>query len=190
MEQEEKIMIELTPEQINVLGAEGEPRLVDPRTNTVHVLVRADVHARATTLLGDDFHPSEAYATLDGAFSDGWDDPKMDDYDRYEELKRGILILGMLNPRKIMALRINLPADTENLLKEKAARAGQTLEAYLQGLIEREATMACGTGPSAPTLSAQQWSAQWRAWANQDRRLPAGIVVDDSRESIYGEHSE
>jgi hypothetical protein len=89
-----------------------------------------------------------------------------------------------------MAVLINLPADTENLLKERAARTGQTLEAYLQGLIQREATTASGTEPGWRSLSAQQWSVQWRVWANQDRQLPAGIVMDDSRESIYAEQSE
>jgi hypothetical protein len=89
-----------------------------------------------------------------------------------------------------MTVLITLPAETEKLLKENAARAGQTLEAYLQGLVEREATATNGTEPSSPPLSAEQWSAQWRAWANQDRQLPAGIVMDDSRESIYAERSE
>lgn len=34
-----------------------------------------------------EFHPGEAYAAIDRAFAEGWNDPKMDDYDRYEELK-------------------------------------------------------------------------------------------------------
>ena len=39
-------------------------------------------------LFGDDFHPGEAYPAIDRAFAEGWGDPKMDDYDRYEELKK------------------------------------------------------------------------------------------------------
>jgi phosphohistidine phosphatase SixA len=89
-----------------------------------------------------------------------------------------------------MTVLINLPAQTEKLLKEKAARAGQTLEAYLRELAEREATATHGTEPNSTPVSAEQWSAQWRAWANQERQLPAGIVMDDSRESIYAERSE
>jgi hypothetical protein len=37
--------------------------------------------------INDDWDPSVAYAAIDDAFSEGWSDPKMDDYDRYEELK-------------------------------------------------------------------------------------------------------
>jgi hypothetical protein len=36
----------------------------------------------------DDPHPSEAYPAIDQAFAEGWNDPKMDDYECYEELKK------------------------------------------------------------------------------------------------------
>jgi hypothetical protein len=82
-------MIELTESQQHALDNEPEPhRVVDPRTNTAYVLVRADVYERAKGLLGEDFDPRDAYAAVDRAFAEGWNDPKMDDYDRYEELKR------------------------------------------------------------------------------------------------------
>jgi hypothetical protein len=35
----------------------------------------------------DSFDPCDAYAAIDRVFADGWNDPLMDDYDRYEELK-------------------------------------------------------------------------------------------------------
>jgi len=35
-----------------------------------------------------DPHPRLAYPAIDQAFAEGWADPKLDDYDRYEELKR------------------------------------------------------------------------------------------------------
>jgi hypothetical protein len=35
----------------------------------------------------DDFHPPDTYPAIDRAFAEGWDGPKMDDYDRYDELK-------------------------------------------------------------------------------------------------------
>jgi hypothetical protein len=35
----------------------------------------------------DDFHPHDAYPAIDRAFAEGWDDPNMGDYDRYDELK-------------------------------------------------------------------------------------------------------
>lgn len=30
----------------------------------------------------------EAYPAIDRAFADGWNDPRMDDYDRYDDLAR------------------------------------------------------------------------------------------------------
>jgi hypothetical protein len=89
-----------------------------------------------------------------------------------------------------MAVLLNLPVETERLLKEKAARAGQTLEDYLMGLAEREARESKGTRPGQSPLTIEQWSAEWRAWGNADRKLPAGIVIDDSRESIYAGRGE
>lgn len=81
---------QLTPEQQRTLdnSMSSPVRAVDPRTNVGYVLVREDDYQRLQELHGREFHPSEAYAAIDRAFAEGWDDPKMDDYDRYEELKR------------------------------------------------------------------------------------------------------
>jgi hypothetical protein len=89
-----------------------------------------------------------------------------------------------------MAVMLNLPAETERILKDKAEKAGLTLQRYLQGLAEREATLPSGTVPSPSSLSAEEWSAAWRAWANSDRQLPSGLAIDDSRESIYAGRGE
>ena len=35
-----------------------------------------------------DFHVSDTYAAMDEAFAEGWNDPKMSDYDRYEDFKK------------------------------------------------------------------------------------------------------
>jgi hypothetical protein len=64
------------------------PRVVAPGTNTTYVLVRADVFDRLQGVLDGDVQPRDAYSAIDQAFAEGWNDPKMDDYDRYEELKR------------------------------------------------------------------------------------------------------
>jgi hypothetical protein len=76
----------LTEDQLRAAAAQpNEPlRLLDPSTNRSYVLVPSDVYDRYLT----DFHAAETYPALDRAFADGWNDPKMDDYDRYEELKR------------------------------------------------------------------------------------------------------
>jgi hypothetical protein len=88
MAKKEAAMIELTPEQRRQLEGAQVPRLIDPETRKTYVLVSEEVYERIKGLLGDDFHPSEAYPAIDRAFAAGWDDPKMDDYDRYEELKK------------------------------------------------------------------------------------------------------
>ena len=81
-------MFELTEAQLHDLDTQSEPPVVDPRTSIEYVLVRADLYERMRGLLGEDFHPSEAYPAIDRAFSEAWEDPKMDDYDRYEDLKK------------------------------------------------------------------------------------------------------
>ena len=80
-------MIELNDQLRRELAAAGGVplRLTDPESKKEYVLLEADVFDQ---LRGDDFQPSQAYAAIDRAFAEGWSDPKMDDYDRYEELKR------------------------------------------------------------------------------------------------------
>jgi hypothetical protein len=77
-------MFGLTEEQRREL-AQPEPVAVDPQTREEYVLVRKEVYARLRSALVDDVNPREAYPAVDRAFAPGWDDPKMDDYDRYEE---------------------------------------------------------------------------------------------------------
>lgn len=66
-------MIELTEQQRLALGTEEPPRLLDPQTQETYVLVRADVYERMR-------------AVIDGITRRaGWDDPKMDEYERYRK---------------------------------------------------------------------------------------------------------
>jgi predicted transcriptional regulator len=90
-----------------------------------------------------------------------------------------------------MTVTIRLEPETERRLKEKAAARGQTLEAYLERLAEREAS--AGNGTAAPEESGadssrDDWNRQWRSWAEGHARLPA--VADDSREGIYAGRGE
>lgn len=80
--------IELNEQQQRAVDAEPAPRLVDPRSGTAYVLLRADIFERLQALLGDEIHPSDAYPTIDRAFAKDWNDPKMGDYDRYEKLRK------------------------------------------------------------------------------------------------------
>jgi hypothetical protein len=79
-------MVSLTPEQRRELVDEKVPRAIDPETGQVYVLVREEAYQRMQQLL-DDFQPADAYPAIDRAFAEGWEDPKMDDYDHYEERK-------------------------------------------------------------------------------------------------------
>jgi hypothetical protein len=77
--------IELTDQQRQAVAAAGDapPSVVDPVTKAAYVLVRAEVYERVKALLAADFDPREAYAAVDEAFREDWDDPKMAEYDRY-----------------------------------------------------------------------------------------------------------
>ncbi len=81
-------MIELTQEQRRELSGTGVPKAVDPETRQTYVLVREEVYERMKNRIDGEFQPSDAYAAIDRAFAEGWNDPRMDDYDRYDELKR------------------------------------------------------------------------------------------------------
>ncbi len=51
------------------------------------MLLSLEAYENLRAMLTEEFHPSEAYGAIDRAFAEGWNDPKMDDYDRYEELR-------------------------------------------------------------------------------------------------------
>src|SRR5947209_3340196 len=86
--------------------------------------------------------------------------------------------------RTAMSVILKLRPETEQLLTEKAARAGQTLEVYLEQLAEREVHAANNARNAGPApVPADQWVAELRAWAAGHRRLDT--LADDSREGIY-----
>ena len=83
-------MIELTKDQHDELASNGKDtaKVIDPVTNTEYVLVPVEVFARLSGMVDVDFHINEAYPAMSRAFADLWTDPDMDDYDRYEEIKK------------------------------------------------------------------------------------------------------
>jgi len=83
-----------------------------------------------------------------------------------------------------MTVTFNLDPDTVRRLRAKAARRGQTLEAYLEQLA---AGPAAGSDMTAER-SAEEWVAEFQAWAASHRSLPQ--LADDSRESIYADRGE
>jgi hypothetical protein len=79
-------MIELSEEQRRELER-PEPIVVDPQTKQEYVLVRKEVYERLKSAL-DELDPRDAYAAMDRAFAPVWDEPKLADYDNYEDHKR------------------------------------------------------------------------------------------------------
>ena len=81
--------IRLTPEQHEAIAQNGAEtlRAIDPETNVEYVLMTAATFARLQELLNLDANPADAYPAIDKAFAEGWSDPRMDEYDRYEELR-------------------------------------------------------------------------------------------------------
>ena len=84
--------LQLTEEEKRqVRLANGKPvRLTDPESQQEYVLLPAEVYDRLKALLYDDGNVDVAagYPLADEVMKDDWDDPKMAEYDRYEEFKR------------------------------------------------------------------------------------------------------
>ncbi len=84
-------MIELTPEQQQQLGEGRAVEVTDPETAQPYVVLRKDVYDRVRRLLYDDSEatPDELRAMLArSAEANGWEEPGMDAYDRYDEERR------------------------------------------------------------------------------------------------------
>jgi hypothetical protein len=85
--QEPSMPIHVSEEQLRNAG-DAPLRVTDPDTKEDYVVLKAAVFQQLSGIFGDDLHPSEAYAALHRTFSKDWGDPKMGDYDRYEDLKK------------------------------------------------------------------------------------------------------
>lgn len=86
MLEEGVFMIELTEEQRQELRL-AEPVAIDPSSKETYVLVRKSVYERIKGLLYDDsdWTDDELRRLLAGsAQANGWSEPAMDDYDRYD----------------------------------------------------------------------------------------------------------
>src|SRR5262249_35282203 len=80
----EQVMIELTEQQLQELQ-NSEPRIRDPQTGEVYVLLRAEVYERLKGMLGDEDWTEDAYRAAMEVFArDGWNDPRMNVYDELD----------------------------------------------------------------------------------------------------------
>ena len=83
-------MTTITPEIRQAIEQAGQQpvQLTDPETNSVYLIVRAEVYERMRALCRD-FDIGDAYALMDQvAAREGWDDPSMDVYNEYEPPSR------------------------------------------------------------------------------------------------------
>jgi hypothetical protein len=81
-------MIELTPEQRRHLDEGRAVDVTDPETAQPYVVLRKDVYDRVRNLLYDDSdatHDDLRALLARSAEANGWDEPGMDAYDRYDE---------------------------------------------------------------------------------------------------------
>lgn len=82
------VMIELTEEQRRLLETGKAVDVTDPKTAQQYVVLQKEVYERVRRLLYDDSEWSEDELRLHLARSakdNGWDEPTMDAYDRYDE---------------------------------------------------------------------------------------------------------
>ena len=84
-------MIELTEEQRQLLESGKVVEVTDPQTAQRYVVLRKDVYERVQRLLYDDSEWTEDELRLQLARSakeNGWEEPGMEAYDRYDEERR------------------------------------------------------------------------------------------------------
>ncbi len=81
----------ISPEQVEAVQS-GQPlHLTDPQTNTQFVILRADLYDRIKGLVFDDSewtHDEMRELLARSAEANGWNEPGMEDYDRYDECRK------------------------------------------------------------------------------------------------------
>jgi hypothetical protein len=83
-----------------------------------------------------------------------------------------------------VTLHLNINPVIESRLVARARASGLPLEAFVEGVLEREATAPCTNG-SQPLTGAEKAKA-FREWAsNFPPDLPVLSLDDVSRESVY-----
>ncbi len=81
-------MIEFTAEQREQLASGKAVKITDPETAQRYVVLSQDVYEKAQRLLFDDSDWTEEelrHQLARSAKENGWDEPGMDAYDRYDE---------------------------------------------------------------------------------------------------------
>jgi hypothetical protein len=83
-------VIDLTQEQLSALRAASgrSVQLRDPQTGEIYCIIQQEVFDRVKDLLESNAElVQQTYPAVDSVFKKDWDDPKMAEYDRYEEFR-------------------------------------------------------------------------------------------------------
>lgn len=86
-----------------------------------------------------------------------------------------------------MTFNIPLSPESAAKLRELAAEAGKDVESLIREAVE-DKLWAMKSAPGDDGMSAEQWSAQWHAWAASHPQLD--YVAADSRASVYAGRGE
>ena len=83
-----------------------------------------------------------------------------------------------------MTVRINIRPGLEDRLATRARSAGQSLEGFIQDVLEREAAVVVTNG--SPELTGTEKARAFRVWAKSfPANLPVLSLENVSRETIY-----
>jgi hypothetical protein len=90
---------------------------------------------------------------------------------------------------------VNVPEETFRRLAERAAALNVTVEELVRPALEGLARNGVGTPKvPQPPLTGEAWKRELEAWKRDAEsradRYPPGHVLDDSRETIYGERED
>ena len=80
-----------------------------------------------------------------------------------------------------MTVIVSFPPELETRLRDRAARAGQAVDAFVRDAVEEK--LASDVASTERGLTPQQRLAAFEAWIAD--RQPVNQFVDDSRDSIY-----
>ncbi len=81
-----------------------------------------------------------------------------------------------------MTLSIRISGDMESRLLEQARAAGKNIESYVADLLQEHASRGI---EDVRELEADEWDRALDEWVNMHPNPE--VLIDDSRESIYGE---
>jgi hypothetical protein len=92
------------------------------------------------------------------------------------------------NSRPPMTRRINLPADADSKLRERAAAPGKDVAWFVQEAIEEKLGGGNQSQPKVLHQGSPEWLAEFNAWIASHSQQKH--IADDSRDAIYGDERD